>query len=137
MIREKIILSLVTLVIGAVFIEFLPNMFPSINKRIYKEKKLEYSIPENQNNLESSGSSTISLSVGGWGKDIFYDRSNIYNSWFKLTGITRFENGYKAIINGEIVHERTRVRGFKVTKITYNQVVLKRNEYRVTLKLKE
>jgi len=137
MIREKIILSLVTLVIGAVFIEFLPNMFPSINKRIYKEKKLEYSIPENQKNLESSGSSTVPLSVGGWGKDIFYDRSNIYNSWFKLTGITRFENGYKAIINGEIVHERTRVRGFKVTKITYNQVVLQRNEYRVTLKLKE
>ena len=137
MIREKIILSLVTLVIGAVFIEFLPNMFPSINKRIYKEKKLEYSIPENQKNLESSDSDPVPLSVGGWGKDIFYDRSNIYNSWFKLTGITRFENGYKAIINGEIVHERTRVRGFKVTKITYNQVVLQRNEYRVTLKLKE
>ena len=137
MIREKIILSLITLVVGAVFIEFLPNMFPSINKRIYKEKKLVYSIPENLKNLESSGSSTVPLSVGGWGKDIFYDRSNIYNSWFKLTGITRFENGYKAIINGEIVHERTRVRGFKVTKITYNQVVLKRNEYRVTLKLKE
>ena len=137
MIREKIILSLVTLVIGAVFIEFLPNMFPSINKRIYKEKKLEYSIPENQKNLESSDSNPVPLSVGGWGKDIFYDRSNIYNSWFKLTGITRFENGYKAIINGEIVHERTRVRGFRVTKITYNQVVLQRNEYRVTLKLKE
>jgi hypothetical protein len=29
------------------------------------------------------------------------------------------------------------VRGFKVTKITYNQVVLQRNEYRVTLKLQE
>ena len=137
MIREKIILSLVTLVIGAVFIEFLSIMFPSISARFYKEEQLEYSIPENQKNLESSGSSTVPLSVGGWGKDIFYDRSNIYNSWFKLTGITRFENGYKAIINGEIVHERTRVRGFKVTKITYNQVVLQRNEYRVTLKLKE
>ena len=137
MIREKIILSLVTLVIGAVFIEFLTIMFPSISARFYKEEQLEYSIPENQKNLESSDPNPVPLSVGGWGKDIFYDRSNIYNSWFKLTGITRFENGYKAIINGEIVHERTRVRGFKVTKITYNQVVLQRNEYRVTLKLKE
>ena len=137
MIREKIILSLVTLVIGAVFIEFLSIMFPSISARFYKEEQLEYLIPENQKNLESSDSNPVPLSVGGWGKDIFYDRSNIYNSWFKLTGITRFENGYKAIINGEIVHERTRVRGFKVTKITYNQVVLQRNEYRVTLKLKE
>ena len=137
MIREKIILSLVTLVIGAVFIEFLSIMFPSISARFYKEEQLEYSIPENQKNLESSDPNPVPLSVGGWGKDIFYDRSNIYNSWFKLTGITRFENGYKAIINGEIVHERTRVRGFKVTKITYNQVVLQRNEYRVTLKLQQ
>ena len=137
MIREKIILSLVTLVIGAVFIEFLSIMFPSISARFYKEEQLEYSIPENQKNLESSDPNPVPLSVGGWGKDIFYDRSNIYNSWFKLTGITRFENGFKAIINGEIVHERTRVRGFKVTKITYNQVVLQRNEYRVTLKIKK
>ena len=137
MMREKIILSLVALVISAVFIEFLTIMFPSINTRFYKAGSQKYSIPENQKNLESSDSDPVPLSVGGWGKDIFYDRSNIYNSWFKLTGITRFENGYKAIINGEIVHERTRVRGFKVTKITYNQVVLQRNEYRVTLKLQQ
>ena len=137
MMREKIILSLVALVICAVFIEFLPIMFPSINARFYKAGSQEYSILENQKHLESSDSNPVPLSVGGWGKDIFHDRSNVYNSWFRLTGITRFENGYKAIINGEIVHERTRVRGFKVTKITYNQVVLQRNEYRVTLKLKE
>jgi len=135
--REKIILSLVALVIGAVFIEFLPIMFPSINARFYKAGSQEYSILENQKHLESSDSNPVPLSVGGWGKDIFHDRSNVYNSWFRLTGITRFENGYKAIINGEIVHERTRVRGFKVTKITYNQVVLQRNEYRVTLKLQQ
>ena len=135
--REKIILSLVALVICAVFIEFLPIMFPRINERFYKAGSQEYSIPENQKHLESFDSIPVPLSVGGWGKDIFHDRSNIYNSWFKLTGITRFENGFKAIINGEIVHERTRVRGFKVTKITYNQVVLQRNEYRVTLKLQQ
>ena len=135
--REKIILSLVALVICAVFIEFLPIMFPSINARFYKAGSQEYSILENQKHLESSDSNPVPLSVGGWGKDIFHDRSNVYNSWFRLTGITRFENGYKAIINGEIVHERTRVRGFKVTKITYNQVVLQRNEYRVTLKLQQ
>ena len=137
MMREKIILSLVALVICAVFIEFLPIMFPSINARFYKAGSQEYSILENQKHLESSDSNPVPLSVGGWGKDIFHDRSNVYNSWFRLTGITRFENGYKAIINGEIVHERTRVRGFKVTKITYNQVVLQRNEYRVTLKLQQ
>ena len=79
----------------------------------------------------------LSLGVADWGKDIFYDRSNIYNRWFKLTGITEFENGYKAIVNGEIVHEMNRVRGFTVTSITENQVVLQRNEYRVTLKMEK
>jgi len=78
-----------------------------------------------------------SLSINEWNKDIFHDRSNIYNSWFKLTGITEFENGYKAIVNGEIVHEMNRVRGFTVTSITETQVVLQRNEYRVTLKMEK
>jgi len=74
---------------------------------------------------------------GEKGKDIFHDRSNIYNSWFKLTGITEFENGYKAIVNGEIVHKMNRVRGFTVTSITETEVVLQRNEYRVTLKMEK
>ena len=63
--REKIILSLVALVIGAVFLEFLP-----VNTRFYKAGSQEYSIPENQKYLESSDSNPVPLSVGGWGKDI-------------------------------------------------------------------
>ena len=75
------------------------------------------------------------LIVGG--EDIFYDRSNIYNSWFKLTGITQFEGGFKAIINGQIVHEYNRVRGFRVIEIIENQVVLERDQYSVILKLEK
>ena len=56
MMREKIILSLVALVIGAVFMEFMPVMFPSINTRFYRAGSQEYSIPENQKHLESSDS---------------------------------------------------------------------------------
>ena len=75
--------------------------------------------------------------VKNWTKDIFYNRSSVYNSWFRLTGITKFENGYKAIINGEIVSEMNRIRGFSVEEITKNQVKLERNDYQVTLNLEE
>ena len=42
-------------------------------------------------------------SINVLNKDIFHDRSNIYNSWFKLTGITEFEYGYKAIVKRDVV----------------------------------
>ena len=75
------------------------------------------------------------LSTSAWGNDIFYDRTDIYDNWFTLTGITEFSDGRKAIINNEILRLNERVRGFTVKLITENNVVLKRNEYYVTLNL--
>jgi len=40
-------------------------------------------------------------------------------------------------VNGEIVHKMNRDRGFTVTSITETEVVLQRNEYRVTLKMEK
>ena len=40
-------------------------------------------------------------------------------------------------LNGEIVNEMNRVRGFLVEEITQNQVKLERNDYQVTLNLEE
>ena len=87
--------------------------------------------------IENKNSSPALLQANSWGEDIFYDRSNIYNSWFKLTGITQFEGGFKAIINGQIVHEYDRVRGFRVIEIIENKVVLERDQYSVKLKLEK
>ena len=87
--------------------------------------------------INEAQSPFVSLQVDDWGDDIFYDRTNIYNSWFKLTGITQFEDGYKAIINGEITHELNRVRGFTVIEINKDQVALERDQYSVTLKLEK
>ena len=70
-------------------------------------------------------------------KDIFYNRSNAYESWFKLTGITRLENGYKAMINENILIEGDRIKGFTLKKIDANQVILRRGKYRVNLKLEK
>ena len=122
------------LLILAVFLEALPTIYPEFDGRINNEIEPN---ANDQTKVIGQPQFPISLSANGWGKDIFHDRSNIYNSWFKLTGITEFENGYKAIVNGEIVHKMNRVRGFTVTSITETEVVLQRNEYRVTLKMEK
>lgn len=132
--REKMILIIMGLLILAVFLEALPTIYPEFDGRINNEIEPN---ANDQTKVVGQPQFPISLSVNGWGKDIFHDRSNIYNSWFKLTGITEFENGYKAIVNGEIVHKMNRVRGFTVTNITETEVVLQRNEYRVTLKMEK
>ena len=70
-------------------------------------------------------------------KDIFYDRSNIYDHWFSLTGIIEFDNGRKAIINDEILRIGEKVKGFTVINISENQVLLTKNKYQVTLNLEQ
>ena len=131
--REKIILSLSILIVILVFFDVLVGqrfslegnkadiIISGLNKKEWKDRPLL----------------KVPISTSDWRKDIFYNRSNIYDNWFKLTGITKFENGYKAIINGEIVNETSRVRGFLVEEITQNQVKLERNDYQVTLNLEE
>ena len=132
--REKMIIIIMGLLILAVFLEALPTIYPEFDGRINNEIEPN---ANDQTKVVGQPQFPISLSANGWGKDIFHDRSNIYNSWFKLTGITEFENGYKAIVNGEIVHKMNRVRGFTVTSITETEVVIQRNEYRVTLKMEK
>ena len=125
MIREKVIAITLTIVSSIVLIESIAAL--STEHDLF----LENSVEENRNLngiIEDKNSSPALLQVNSWGEDIFYDRSNIYNSWFKLTGITQFEGGFKAIINGQIVHKYDRVRGFRVIEIIENQVLLERDQ---------
>ncbi len=75
--------------------------------------------------------------MNSWGRDFFHNRSNIYVNSFNLTGITQFNNGYKAIINERIISEGDQIENFKVTDITKNSVLLKWYKHSVTLKLEE
>ena len=131
MIKEKVIFGFLGFVMLGLIMESVFIVFP-IDKKSQKVDKESYEFLPNNKNAD-----LISLSVIGWGEDIFYDRSNIYDSWFTLTGITQFENIKKAIINGEIVQEGVRIKGFKVMQISEKMAVLKRDEYQVTLKLQE
>ena len=137
MIREKTIVLSACLVISVVVFE-TASMLSRDYSPSMKEVVQDNNPMDNASNVgKKNDTQPLPLQSIGWGDDIFYDRSNIYNSWFKLTGITQFEDGYKAIINGEIVHELNQVRGFKVKEITKNRVILERNQYSVTLKLEK
>ena len=92
---------------------------------------------ENVGALTYTAPQLLTIATDNWGKDIFYDRSNMFKNRFKLTGITRFEDGYKAIINGDIILEGKQVQGFMVADINEDRVMLKRNKHRVTLKLEK
>tara|TARA_Y100000589_G_C27015547_1_gene572642 strand:- start:250 stop:663 length:414 start_codon:yes stop_codon:yes gene_type:complete len=136
-IKEKIIVISFFLILSFVILDvftllFLhPKIFESSNDIILEPSDSLSDV----NNKETYR--RIPLSISGWGSDIFHDRTNVYNDWFELTGITRFEKNYKAIVNGEIISEMDRVRGFIVTKINSKKVILRRNDYIVTLKLEE
>ena len=77
----------------------------------------------------------LSLGEIEWNKDIFYDKSESYKNLFRLTGISKMRDGYKAFINNEIMMEGDRIRGFTVQIITEKKVVLKKNNSSVTLRL--
>ena len=136
MIREKTILAMVFIIFFLVAIETIFILSPKF--------KIKNSEPIQSSDLKSDiGNKTIkktyppSLNSSGWINDIFYDRSNIYDDWFSLTGIMQFEDGKKAIINDEILRAGDRVKGFTVKKILDSQVVLTRNKYQVNLNLEK
>ena len=136
MTREKTILAMVFIIFSLVAIETILIFSPKF--------KIKNSEPIQSSDLVSDiGNKKIkktpppSLNSSGWINDIFYDRSNIYDDWFSLTGIMQFEDGKKAIINDEILRTGDRVKGFTVKKILDNQVVLTRNKYQVNLNLEK
>ena len=120
--REKVIIYLISFVIMIVAIDLLTflilddrNMHLSLNK---ESSESHLDIPKTKDELFP-----IELSINKWGRDIFYDRSYQYNSWFKLTGITQFEDGNKAIINGNIIKEQDKIKGFTISEIGKNYAI--------------
>ena len=137
MTKEKFGVIFFLLITSFVLLDVLSILFPS-TKKFQSFNNTTFEEPDNlSDNSNTRTYDRIPLSVSGWGFDIFHDRTNVYNDWFELTGITQFENDYKAIVNGEIVGEMDRVRGFIVMEINPRKVILKRNDYIVTLKLEE
>ena len=139
--REKIIVGLIAVVILVYFRGFFLGFIPDFSTKSDPAAgpSAVQSAPETENvgALTYTAPQLLTIAADNWGKDIFYDRSNMFKNRFKLTGITRFEDGYKAIINGDIILEGKQVQVFMVADINENSVMLKRNKHRVTLKLEK
>ena len=135
--REKITLGFFIVVLLALFLEFFLGLITGINSKSQSVVTQNPSTTEKFSIIDTSSSEPIKLSVNSWGKDFFHNRSNIYDNSFNLTGITQFKNGYKAIINEQIISEGDQIKNFKVTDITKNSVLLKWYKHSVTLKLEE
>ena len=135
MTRAKITLGFFIVVLLALFLELFLGLITGINSKPQPMVTQDSSTTEKFNFLDTSTSEPIKLSVNSWGRDFFHNRSNIYDNSFNLTGITQFNNGYKAIINEQIISEGDQIKNFKVTDITKNSVLLKWYKHSVTLKL--
>ena len=139
--REKILVGLMAVVILVFFRGFFLGLIPDFSTKSDPAAgpSAVQTAPatENVGALTYTAPQLLTIADDNWGKDIFYDRSNMFKNRFKLTGITRFEDGYKAIINGDIILEGKQVQGFMVADINEDRVMLKRNKHRVTLKLEK
>ena len=134
--REKFIIAAFLIILSIVITETLYIFFKKPNKST-SEKYSRRNVKPEIIKQEKEKTTPLMLSASGWDKDIFYDRSNIYDHWFSLTGIIEFDNGRKAIINDEILRIGEKVKGFTVINISENQVLLTKNKYQVTLNLEQ
>ena len=118
-----------------VLLWFLFDVFPK--KHSVKPFPEQSDAPKNTTSQLAIKKIPKPLSLGEieWEKDIFYDKSESYKKLFRLTGISKMRDGYKAFINNEIMMEGDRIRGFTVQIITEKKVVLKKNNSSVTLRL--
>ena len=134
--REKFIIVAFLIILSIVTIETIYIFFEKPTKSTSEKYSRRNVKPETIKQKKEKTTPSM-LSASGWDKDIFYDRSNIYDHWFSLTGIIEFDNGRKAIINDEILRIGEKVKGFTVINISENQVLLTKNKYQVTLNLEQ
>jgi len=87
--------------------------------------------------LTSARPDSIAFTPNIWTNDFFFDRNRIIKSQFRLTGISKSEDGYMAIINDEIMQKGNKLLGFTIAKISESEVRLRRNRDRITLELIE
>ncbi len=123
--------------ISTILLWFFFDVFPKNNFRNISLEKNDSVNKEEVDDTIIINKTPKSLLIGeiNWDKDIFYDRSEVYKNWFKLTGISKMREGYKAFVNNEIIREGDIIRGFTVRLITEKKVVLKKNNSSVTLRL--
>ena len=85
--------------------------------------------------LGKAGVDSLAFGPEKWSNDFFHNRTKLFESWFRVTGISKGPNGYMAIINEEIIKEGHTMLGFRVTKIQDDHVHMIKNKDKITLEL--
>ena len=85
--------------------------------------------------LAGAGADSLAFGLDQWSSDIFHDRTKVFESWFKVTGISKGPSGYMAIVNEEIIKEGHTLLGFRVTKIQDDHVHMIKNKDKIILEL--
>jgi len=137
--RQIIMLIAMVVVLGVFFSDTILQLFnkgtaalPSLSKPSAPKGIDDSAI---RSLLNEAGADSLAFGPDQWSSDFFQDRTKLFESWFKVTGISRGPNGYMAIINEQIIKEGHTMLGFRVTKIQDDHVHMVKNKDKITLEL--
>jgi len=138
--RQLIMLIAMVVVLGVFFSDTILQLFskssalPSLSKPSASKGIDDSAI---RLLLDGVGADSLVFGPDQWSSDIFHDRTKVFESWFKVTGISKGPSGYMAIINEQIIKEGHTILGFRVTKIQDDHVHMIKNKDKITLELKQ
>ena len=137
--RQVIMLIAMVVVLGVFFSDTILQLFskdsaalPSLSKPSAPKGIDDSAI---RALLDEAGADSLAFGPDQWSSDFFQDRTKLFESWFKVTGISRGPSGYMAIINEQIIKEGHTILGFRVTKIQDDHVHMMKNKDKITLEL--
>ena len=137
--RQVIMLIAMVVVLGVFFSDTILQLFskdsaalPSLSKPSAPKGIDDSAI---RALLDEAGVDSLAFGPDQWSSDFFQDRTKLFESWFKVTGISRGPSGYMAIINEQIIKEGHTILGFRVTKIQDDHVHMMKNKDKIILEL--
>jgi len=136
--RQAIMLIAMVVVLGVFFSDTILQLFskssalPSLSKPSASKGIDDSAI---RLLLDGVGADSLAFGPDQWSSDIFHDRTKVFESWFKVTGISKGPSGYMAIINEQIIKEGHTILGFRVTKIQDDHVHMIKNKDKIILEL--
>ena len=137
--RQVIMLIAMVVVLGVFFSDTILQLFskgsaalPSLSKPSAAKGIDDSAI---RALLDEAGADSLAFGPDQWSSDFFQDRTKLFESWFRVTGISRGPSGYMAIINEQIIKEGHTILGFRVTKIQDDHVHMMKNKDKIILEL--
>ena len=137
--RQTIMLIAMIVVLGVFFSDTIMQLFtkgasalPSLSKPSSPKGIDDSAI---RALLDEAGIDSLAFGPDQWSNDFFQNRTKLFESWFRVTGISKGPSGYMAIVNEEIIKEGHTLLGFRVTKIQDDHVHMIKNKDKIILEL--